>query len=475
MSGDPAAPTLPPPGPPSVPDRPQRRRRWPRVLLIIGIVLAVLAIAAGAGAYVLYQKMGQITVIPVPGAEAAPVDDAPVDILLMGTDDRTGKGNRGYGLDAGRSTKRSDTTILLHISADRSRALAVSIPRDLWVKQPDCTGEWAGQYAKFNNAFEAGGAACTHKLVEQITGIDVNHVVVVDFNGFKNMVDAMGGVEVCLERPVQDWEAKLDLPAGKTVVNGEQALGFVRARKSLGDGSDIGRIQRQQSFLSAAIRKVTDSQLLLNPARVYRMIDTATSSLTVSSGLDSVSAMKSMADSVRAVKPEDVTFVTLPFTYRSDLANVDLDTAAAKPILDAIKNDTPYPPEVTKDAQGEKLTVAPEDITVNVVNASGGVVATKDITRQLNAGGFVVGQRSRDAAEPTTHVSHGSGLSDSARTLAYATDATSLTDSSASGVTLVVGENWTGVKDGIVVAKPKDTSGNDTAAPTRADKVICAG
>lgn len=474
MSGDPAAPTLPPPGAPGVPERPQRKRRWPKVLLIIGIVLAVLAIAAGAGAYVLYQKMGQITVIPVPGAEAAPVDDEPVNILLMGTDDRTGKGNRGYGLDAGRSTKRSDTTILLHISADRTRALAVSIPRDLWVKQPDCTGEWAGQYAKFNNAFEAGGAACTHKLVQEVTGIDVKHVVVVDFNGFKNMVDAMGGVEVCLERPVDDWEAKLHLPAGKTVVNGEQALGFVRARKSLGDGSDIGRIQRQQSFLSAAIRKVTDTQLLLNPARVYRMIDTATSSLSVSSGLDSVSAMKSMADSVRAVKPDDVTFVTLPFTYRSDLANVDLDPAAAKPILDAIRNDTPYPPEVTKDAQGDKLTVAPKDITVHVVNSSGGAVPTRDVVRQLRAAGFDIGDTGRGAVESTTHVMHPAGLSDSARTLAYATDATSLSDSSAGGVTLVVGENWTGVKDSIVVAKPKDT-GNDTAAPTRADKVICAG
>ena len=210
MSGQPATPPVPPPGNPGPPAASSHKRRWPKVLLITGIVLAVLVAIAGGSAIFLLQKVGQITVIGVPGTEAAPVDNEPVNILLMGSDDRTGKGNRGYGRDSGRTTKRSDTTILMHISADRSRALALSIPRDLWVEQPTCTGkDWAGSYAKFNNAFEQGGAACTSELVEEITGVPVNHVVVVDFNGFKQMVDAMGGVEVCLENPVDDDESKL--------------------------------------------------------------------------------------------------------------------------------------------------------------------------------------------------------------------------------------------------------------------------
>ncbi|MFN8125761.1 MAG: LCP family protein [Candidatus Nanopelagicales bacterium] len=471
MSEQTVAATVPPPGPPG----PQRRpRRWKKVLLIIAIVLAVLAALAGIGAYVLFQKFGQITVIPISGTEAAPVDNEPVNILLMGSDDRTGKGNRGYGLDSGRTTKRSDTTILLHINADRSQALAVSIPRDLWVKQPACVGAGAGQYAKFNNAYEQGGASCTHELVQEITGVDVNHVVVVDFNGFKQMVDAVGGVEVCLEHPVDDPDSKLNLPAGKTVVTGEEALAFVRARKTLGDGSDIGRIQRQQAFLSAAIRKATDTQLLLNPARVYNILDTATKSLTVSPGLDGLKPMKALVDSVRAVKPQNITFVTLPFTYRSDLANVDLDRAAADPILSAIRNDTPWPPPVTVDADGNKLTVAPADISVRVVDSSGGAVSTARVTRELTDAGFVVsGTETGPRAKATTRVGYPPGDEESARTLAYATDAVSVSDSSDWTVTLEVGKDWSGVKTGIVAAKQKKPT-NDTAAPQRADKVVCA-
>lgn len=473
MSGLPVTPPVPPPGNPGPPTR-TKKRRWPKILLTVGVTLAVLAALAGVGAFVLMQKVGQITVIGVPGTEAAPVDNEPVNILLMGSDDRTGKGNKGYGLDSGRTTPRSDTTILLHISADRSRALALSIPRDLWVEQPNCTGkDWAGSYAKFNNAFEQGGAACTSELVEEVTGLPVNHVVVVDFNGFKQMVDAMGGVEVCLERPVDDVDAKLKLPAGTSVVDGEQALAFVRARKTLGDGSDIGRIQRQQAFLSAAIRKATDSQLLLNPARVYEMIDVATRSLTVSSGLDGLGPMRTMAESVRAVKPSNITFVTLPFTYRSDLANVDLDAAAAKPILDAMRNDTPYPPPPTVDQDGKKLTVPPEDISVRVVDSSGGQVSMNAVQSELTDAGFQVSEVTSGPRIPTTKVVHPRNQAEAARTLAYATESVSVADNQMWTVTLEVGKDWSGVKDDIVVAKPK-TNGNTTANPTSADRVVCA-
>ena len=468
----PTTPPVEPLEPPSAP-RP-RKRRWPRVLAVIGIALAVLLVAGGVGAYMLLQKVGQITVIGVPGTEAAPVDNEPVNILLMGSDDRTGKGNKGYGLDSGRTTQRSDTTILLHISADRSRAIALSIPRDLWVQQPCCTGkDWAGTYAKFNNAFEQGGAACTSELVQQVTGLPVDHVVVVDFNGFKQLVDAMGGVEVCLERPVDDWESKLKLPAGKSVVDGEQALAFVRARKSLGDGSDIGRIQRQQAFLSAAIRKATDTQLLLNPARVYEMIDVATRSLTVSSGLDGLGSMRTMAESVRAVKPSDITFVTLPFTYRTDLANVDLDAVAAKPILDAMRNDTPYPPPATVGADGEKLTIPPSDITVRVVDASGGRVSGATVEKDLRAAGFTVSEVTQGRRSEKTRVLYPRGRKQSAQTLAYAADAPAESDTDVWALTLEVGSDYSGIRGDITVAKKKPTS-NDTASPTQADEVVCA-
>ncbi len=473
----PTTPPVTPPDPTGAPTPPPRRKsRWPKILTIVAIVIAVLLVGTAAGAYVLMQKMGQITVIGVPGTEAEPVADKPVNILLMGTDDRTGKGNRGYGLDSGRTTKRSDTTILLHLSGDRSRAIALSIPRDLWVEQPPCTGaDWAGSYAKFNNAFQQGGAACTATLVKEITGLPVNHVVVVDFNGFKEMVDAMGGVEVCLEHPVNDAESKLKLPAGKTVVSGEQALAFVRARKTLGDGSDIGRIQRQQAFLSAAIRKVTDTQLLLNPARVFEMIDVATKSLTVSSGLDGIGPMRTMAESVRSVKPGDITFVTLPFVYRTDLANVDLDPVAAAPILKAMRDDTPYPPPATVAADGKKLTVPPADLSVRVVDTSHGQVSMKRVQQDLERAGFGVAEVVRGrAGSGDTQVVYPRGEKEAGRTLAYAADAPLRSGTDLWTLTLQVGADYSGIKDDAVAAKV-DTSGNTTAHPTKADKVVCAG
>lgn len=446
--------------------------RLRRTLIVVGSVAAVLFVLAGAGAYALYTRFQQIDVIQVPGADTETAANEPMSILLLGSDSRSGRNAKArYGLDAGRDGERSDTTILLHISADRTNALAVSIPRDLWVEQPACATDTDGYYAKFNNAFSAGGAACTRELVQQITGVHVNHVVVVDFAGFKDMVDAMGGVEVCLNNPIHDTDALLDLPAGTTVITGERALAFVRARKSVGDGSDIGRIKRQQAFLSAAIRKVTSPSFLLNPAQVYGLLDTATSSLTVSQGLDGVMKMKDLADSVRNISPSDITFVTLPFTYREDGANVELDADQAEPIFAAIREDTPWPPPVTVGPDGKKLTVAPADITVDVVNASGGVVSSQRVTRQLAAAGFEVGTVTTATAAATTEVR--SGDAEAARTVAYATNSLAVTATGGS-VTVVVGGDWSGVSTDIVVTKHKPSDEPGSGSITKADQVICA-
>lgn len=474
MAGDAGAstPVLPEqPEPAQPPDQPKRRHRLRNTLIIVGVVLALLVGAGVATAVVLFRKLDQITIIDIPGAEA-PAEHEPVNILLLGSDSRAGKGNKRYGLDAGRGGKRSDTTILLHISADRSRALAVSIPRDLWVAQPKCAAPAGTYYDKFNNAFDAGGAACTRDLVQQISGVNINHVVIVDFAGFKELIDAMDGVEVCLNSPIHDQDSELDLPAGTSVVSGEQALGFVRARKTVGDGSDIGRIKRQQVFLSAAIRKVTAPSFLLNPARTYELMDVATRSLTVSQGLDGLLPMKQLADSVRSIKPEDITFVTMPFVYRDDMANVDPDTAAALPIWDAMKNDTPWPPPVTVAADGKKLTVAPKDIWVTVVNRSGGRVADRMIARQLEAAHFNVNGITQNRARGITEVQSAPDFDDSARTLAYATGAQSVSGDS-EGVTLVVGKDWRGVKSDMMIAKPKSQA-DPTQEPTRANQVVCA-
>jgi LCP family protein required for cell wall assembly len=289
-------------------------------VLAAGTALLVLALAGGT-LYVYRHLNANITTDTVTETELkAQESQRPTEeptsaenILLIGSDNR-GDGNGKYGEDTG--TQRSDTTILLHLSADRGNATAMSIPRDLMVHVPECTkpdGSKVGAvFEQFNWAFEAGGAACTIRAVEEMTGVRVDHHLIVDFNGFKNMVTAVGGVEVCLADPVHDEQAHLDLPAGRQKLNGEQALGFVRARHGLGDGSDTGRIGRQQDFLASLVSKVQSNGVLLNPVKLYPLLDSATKSLTADPGLDSLSELYKLAQSLQKVPAGAIHFLTVP-------------------------------------------------------------------------------------------------------------------------------------------------------------------
>lgn len=236
------------------------------------------------------------------------------NILLIGSDTRAGDDNGRYGRDSG--TERSDTTILLHLGADRDGATAVSIPRDLMVDVPSCRRNDGRRseplFAMFNYAYEMGGSACTIRTVEKLTNIRVDHHMVVDFSGFKAMVDALDGVHVCLKKPVDDKAAKLKLPAGRVKLNGEQALGYVRARKSLGDGSDTDRMDRQQRFLGALVGKVLGDGVLLNPAKLYPVLDAATSSLTTDPELASLRGLYQLVRGLREIPTEHVRFLTVP-------------------------------------------------------------------------------------------------------------------------------------------------------------------
>ncbi|KUL29032.1 LytR family transcriptional regulator [Streptomyces regalis] len=299
-----------------------------RGALGVGLVL----VAAGGVGWAVYAKLdSNITPDEAAAAELARYEkERPTslvrdarNILLIGSDSRAGKGNRRYGRDSG--TERSDTTILLHLSAGRRSATAVSIPRDLMVDVPGCRRPDGGRskpmFAMFNYAFQVGGSACTVRTVERLTNIRLDHHVVVDFHGFTEMVDALDGVEICLTEPINDKAAKLRLPAGKVTLNGEQALGYVRARKSLGDGSDTDRMDRQQRFLAALVQKVQSNHVLLNPVRLYPVLDAATSSLTTDPALASLRGLYELVRGVRDIPTERVQFLTVPresYIYNSN-------------------------------------------------------------------------------------------------------------------------------------------------------------
>jgi len=293
------------------------RRHW---MALTGGVLALLMLATGTLAWLAYRKLdGNIETDRVTGTLLDRASDRPVrgdgqaeNILLIGSDDRSGA-NGAYGGSGG---QRSDTAILLHLAADRRHATAVSIPRDAMVSVPACElpdGTRSRQvFTQFNLAFETGGPACTIRTVEKLSGIRIDHHLILDFTGFKKMVDAVGGVEVCVPRAIHDRDAKLDLSAGRQTLHGEQALGYVRVRESLGDGSDTQRMGRQQQFLASLLRKVQSQGVLLNPAKLWPLLDAATSAVRADQGLSSLGSLYDLAQELRGMSPENVAFLTTP-------------------------------------------------------------------------------------------------------------------------------------------------------------------
>ncbi|MET8081991.1 LCP family protein [Streptomyces sp. NPDC005303] len=336
------------------------RRRRRRRLAGAGLGLGAVVLAAAGAGWAVYAKLdGNITADDAAAAELARyAKDRPTslvkgaqNILLIGSDSRSGDGNGQYGRDSG--TERSDTTILLHLSAGRRTATAVSLPRDLMVDVPACLGRDGIRsepvFTMFNSAFQKGGSACTIRTVEKLTDIRVDHHMVVDFHGFKDMVDAVDGVAVCLAEPIDDKAAELRLPAGRVTLNGEEALGYVRARKSLGNGSDTDRMDRQQRFLGALVKKVQSNDVLLNPVKLYPVLDAATSSLTTDPELASLRGLYELVRGLRNIPTERVQFLTVPReSYVYDANRDQLVEPEARRLFERLRKDAPV--KVTEKA-----------------------------------------------------------------------------------------------------------------------------
>ena len=189
--------------------------------------------------------------------------------------------------------------MVVHLSADNTWAAGVSIPRDSMVQMPDCVAPDGrivpGALRQFNAAYPIGGPVCVQRTVESLTGLRIDHFVVVDFVGFVDMVDAVGGVTVYIPEPISDPNSKIYFETGCQTLDGKQALDYVRVRKGVGggDGSDTGRIERQQAFLTSLIQKVTSSGVLFNPIELYDFLDAVTKSVTTDTGIGSIRSMAS--------------------------------------------------------------------------------------------------------------------------------------------------------------------------------------
>ena len=438
---------------------------------------------SGAGWLTLNRLSGNITTVdvssqlgprPIKASPAATAAYEPVNILVMGTDTRTGQGS-GFGnaSNTASGNGHSDTTILFHISGDRQHAIAVSIPRDSVVTRPSCTGSGTTT-GRINTAYASGGAGCAIKAVEPLTGVFIDHYVVVDFNGFKAVVEALGGVEVCLPTAVDDPLSHLTLSAGKHLLSGDQALAYARLRHGIGDGSDIGRIGRQQDFLGSVIQAATNTSLLTNPAKLYSVLSAVTGSLTTDPALGKFDFEQSLAESLASIPTSSISFVTVPWTLNSDRATVSWNTTEANKIWAAIKNDTVYGKTTTTTPAGQKpLTVPASSIRVKVLNGTGKPGAAAKAAAALTAAGFIVDSTGNAPGSPvaSSSITYPTSYTESARSLAFATSITASTPSGNGRVlTVIVGPDWPTKLIKVTIA---DKSSSAPAVKT-ADQNICA-
>ncbi|GGW76019.1 LytR family transcriptional regulator [Streptomyces lucensis JCM 4490] len=368
----------------------KKKSKVKKVLLWTGGSMAFVLVAVTAAGYLYIQHLnGNITSVSDDGASTGGFrKDEAINILLIGTDKRTGKGNAGYG-DAG-SVGHADTNILLHVSKDRSNATALSIPRDLIVDIPDCpTLQEDGsqkvipgtQHVRFNTSLGQDGrtASCTMRTVTELTGIKPDNFMVADFNAVKTLTEAVGGVEVCLAHDIDDEDSHLKLDKGTHNISGEQALAFVRTRHSVGLGGDLSRITLQQQFLSALMRKLKGNATLTSPTKMLKLAEAGTKALTVDAKLDSIGKLKDLGMELGKLNPKHLTFTTVPVVdnpAEKVKATVVLNGAKAPAVFDAIKNDVSFTEvkkkqKEAKDAQAARLkgTKAPaSEVRVRILN-----------------------------------------------------------------------------------------------------------
>ncbi|MFI8488499.1 LCP family protein [Streptomyces rubrogriseus] len=515
-----ATPEEPPPpgrrgGEEPPPGRRDRRRpakkksRGKKILLWTGGTMAFVVLAVGAAGYLYLQHLNDnIEALPDDGASTGGFQkDQAINILLIGTDKRTGSGNDGYG-DKG-SAGHADTTLLLHVSKDRSNATALSIPRDLIVDVPDCpTTQEDGSTkvipgstsVRFNTSLGQSGRtpSCTMRTVTELTGVTPDNFMVADFNAVKTLSSAVGGVEVCLAKDIDDPDSHLNLSAGKHTVEGEEALAFVRTRHSVGFGGDLSRIELQQQFLSSLMRKLKSNDTLTSPTKMVKLAEAGTDALTVDAKLKSIGKLKDLGLELGKLDTKNLTFATVPVKdnpAEKTPVTVVLKDGPAQQVFDMVKNDVSFT-EVKKQEKEKKdkeeAAVAarlegeksePSEVRVRVLNggASSGS-AGRELTYLQNEAGVTKSENAGNAPADIakTTLEYAPDQADQARALAEILGLTgaamkpgeSVTNSQGlPAMTLTLGKDFkgAGVKLDATSAKAPEDLQKSTA-----DKVECA-
>ena len=419
----------------------------------IACVFTALAVVASLLGYGWYQSIiGNITTTQVDTDEwDRPTSvEGVMNVLLVGSDVRSGE-NADYGEAEG---ERPDTMLMASINVDNGAATLVNLPRDLVVDLPACEAvegyEGMDSHSgMINSAMTFGGMGCQWKTVEQATGVHLDHFLMMDFVGFKDMVDAIGGVEMCIPEPVDDPKAHLVLDAGLQILDGEESLGFVRSRYGQGDGSDLSRIDRQQEFMGAMLREVLSSDVMTNPVTITNFLGAITDSITTDEDL-SVDIMTDIAISMREVDLDRVQFVTVPNGQHPDDENrITFREPDASELFEAINSGVDLTGAEDESSEDSDTTLEPSDVTLKVLNNTAVEGLASEVEEVLLSDGYVVtdtGNPEERFPEAST-IYHAPGEEEAAQLLADHIGQVQVVEAAGleSGLELVIWDDWQGI------------------------------
>ncbi len=441
-------------------------QRYTRV--IATVFAAVILLGSGAAWATVRHYAGQVQRIDAFGEDRpAPAAGEPLTFLVVGSDSRAGLSDKQVRkLHTGWDVygQRTDTMMLAHIGRDGSVSV-VSLPRDTLATIPAHTDENGQQVAesqgKLNSAYAFGGAPLLVKTVEGLTDVRIDHYLEINFAGFVKMVNALGGVEVCAPAAIYDPPSGLNLPAGRSTVKGRDALAYVRARE-FDPTADIGRMQRQQTFVASMVRKAASSEVLLDPARASEFVSAILGSMRVDQGLDNSQVM-ALTRRLSSVNPSQVTFRTVPVIGEKsmgEMGNVVVwDKVGAQDIFTALTNDTPIPDKPS----APRVDVAPGNISVQILGED------TDAYDDFVTAGYSVAGSPLPATLTQTTIEYDPGYDVSLKTLEAALPDAKTVAVAGLGSTfrVTIGSDYTGLR----MVAYKDPTASDT--PRKASDDIC--
>ncbi|WP_338699554.1 LCP family protein [Streptomyces sp. Q6] len=455
------------------------KRRRHRILGWIAGVLAVLVLGTAGAGYLYYRHLnGNIKTDKLNLGEhkaAKPTPNAagqtPLNILLIGSDSRNSKENLKLGghKESVGAAALADVQMLLHLSADRSNMSVVSMPRDTLVKLPKCTDPKNGKVYEatvtrqmVNSSLARGGPGCTVATWEQMTGIHIDHFMMVDFSGVVSMADAVGGVPVCVDANLDGRNhatgegTNLKLRKGTTYVKGEQALQWLRTRHGFEDGSDIARAKAQHMYMSSMVRELRKNATISHPNKLRTLAEKATDALHVDDGLDTVKKLYDLSNELKKPEPGRITMTTMPFVYEGARVAPKANEADAlwRLIREDVSLDGKGKKKKSADETSDDPAAADDKIAVQVRNGTRTATAAavpgraSDVTRTLTGKGFalaVADQAQSLVAEKTVIDYPSADLEGDAQAVAKSlgiplSSVKKSTD--VSGVTLTVGADW---------------------------------